>query len=86
MLFVEVWNTLIDVWRADFTEAAQRRPMPSNARSRSAAIIGLVIALTVRGLVAAYTGREKEARADANAAIEAAERFGGAPASRTGHA
>jgi hypothetical protein len=29
-----------------------------------------------RGLVAAYTGREQQARADAHAAIEAAVRFG----------
>jgi len=39
MLFVDVWNTLIDVWRADFTEAAgTAADAIERARNRSAAI------------------------------------------------
>jgi DNA-binding NarL/FixJ family response regulator len=76
LLFVDVWNTLIDVWRADFTEAADTAADAIERAEQIGGDHGLVIALTVRGLVAAYTGREQQARADAHAAIEAAERFG----------
>jgi DNA-binding CsgD family transcriptional regulator len=76
MLFVDVWSTLIDVWRADFTEAAHSAADAIERAEQIGGDHGLVIALTVRGLVAAYTGREEQARADARAAIEAADRFG----------
>ena len=76
MLFVSVWSTLIDVWRADFTEGARAAADAIERAEQIGGDHGLVIALTVRGLVAAYTGREQEARADARAAIEAADRFG----------
>jgi DNA-binding CsgD family transcriptional regulator/tetratricopeptide (TPR) repeat protein len=76
MLFVSVWSTLIDVWRADFTEGARAAADAMERAEQIGGDHGLVIALTVRGLVAAYTGREQEARADARAAIEAADRFG----------
>jgi DNA-binding CsgD family transcriptional regulator/tetratricopeptide (TPR) repeat protein len=76
MLFVDVWSTLIDVWRADFPEAAHAAADAIERAEQIGGDHGLVIALTVRGLVAAYTGREQEARADARAAIEAADRFG----------
>ncbi len=76
MLFVSVWSTLIDVWRADFTEGARAAADAIERAEQIGGDHGLVIALTVRGLVAAYTGRELQARADARAAIEAADRFG----------
>jgi DNA-binding CsgD family transcriptional regulator len=76
MLFVSVWSTLIDVWRADFTEGARAAADAMERAEQIGGDHGLVIALTVRGLVAAYTGHEQEARADARAAIEAADRFG----------
>ncbi|MDT5234766.1 MAG: hypothetical protein QOF47_753 [Mycobacterium sp.] len=76
MLFVSVWSTLIDVWRADFSEGAHAAADAIERAEQIGGDHGLVIALTVRGLVAAYTGREQEARADALAAIEAADRFG----------
>jgi DNA-binding CsgD family transcriptional regulator/nucleoside-triphosphatase THEP1 len=76
MLFVSVWGTLIDVWRADFTEGAHAAADAIERAEQIGGDHGLVIALTVRGLVAAYTGHEVEARADAHAAIEAADRFG----------
>ena len=58
MLFVDVWNTLIDVWRADFTEAGRTATDAIERAEQIGGDHGLVIALTVRGLVAAYTGRE----------------------------
>ena len=76
MLFVDVWTTLIDVWRADFIEAADRADDAMERAEQIGGDHGLVIALTVRGLVKAYSGREHQARTDANAAIEAADRFG----------
>ena len=76
MLFVDVWSTLIDVWRADFTEGAHSADDAMERAEQIGGDHGLVIALTVRGLVNAYTGREHQARADAMAAIEAANRFG----------
>lgn len=75
MLFVEVWTALIDVWRGDFVEGAQAGDDAVLRAEQTGGDHGLVIALTVRGLVAAYTGRVDQARADARAAIEAAERF-----------
>ncbi|SEH52057.1 ATP-, maltotriose-and DNA-dependent transcriptional regulator MalT [Mycolicibacterium rutilum] len=76
MLFVSVWSTLIHVWRGDYSAATR---VADDAIEHAEQIGGdhpLVIALTVRGLAAAYTGRIEAARADATAAIEAAERFG----------
>jgi DNA-binding NarL/FixJ family response regulator len=76
MLFVAVWDTLINVWRADFSEGGRTADDAMERAEQMGGDHGLVIALTVRGLVAAYTGRVDQACADANAAIEAAERFG----------
>jgi len=76
MLFVDVWNALIDVWRGDFTEGAHTATDAIERAEQIGGDHGLVIALTVRGLVAAYTGHQEQARADAHAAIEAADRFG----------
>jgi DNA-binding NarL/FixJ family response regulator len=76
MLFVAVWNTLINVWRARFAEGGRTANDAMEQAEQMGGDHGLVIALTVRGLVAAYTGRVDQARADARAAIEAAERFG----------
>jgi DNA-binding NarL/FixJ family response regulator len=76
MLFVAVWDTLINVWRADFAAGAETADDAMERAEQMGGDHGLVIALTVRGLVAAYTGRVDQARADAHAAIEAAMRFG----------
>jgi DNA-binding CsgD family transcriptional regulator len=67
---------LIDVWRGDFTAAAHSANDAIERAEQIGGDHGLVIALTVRGLVNAYTGHEHQARADAIAAIEAAGRFG----------
>ncbi|MDT5017477.1 MAG: hypothetical protein QOD39_3637 [Mycobacterium sp.] len=76
MLFVAVWDTLINVWRANFAAGAETADDAMERAEQMGGDHGLVIALTVRGLVAAYSGRVEQARADANAAIEAADRFG----------
>lgn len=79
MLFIAVWDTLINVWRARFTDAAETAVDAMVRAEQMGGDHGLVIALTVRGLVSAYTGKVDQARADATAAIEAADRFGSAP-------
>jgi DNA-binding CsgD family transcriptional regulator len=75
MLFVDVWSTLIDVWRGDLAAGAHSANDAVERAEQIGGDHGLVIGLTVRGLVNAYLGHEHQARADANAAIEAAERF-----------
>lgn len=76
MMFVVVHHTLIDIWRGSFTEAAQ---VAEDAMERAQQLGGdhpLAIAGSVRALVAAYTGREADARAYATAALESARRCG----------
>jgi DNA-binding CsgD family transcriptional regulator len=75
MLFISVWGTLINVWRGDFVKGAETADIAMVCAEQMGGDHGLVIALTVRGLLSAYTGRVEQARADAHAAIEAAERF-----------
>lgn len=75
MLFVAVWDTLINVWRGNFAEGAETADDAMERAEQMGGDHGLVIALTVRGLVNAYTGRVEQARADAHAAVEAAMRF-----------
>ncbi|WP_308204728.1 helix-turn-helix transcriptional regulator [Mycolicibacterium flavescens] len=75
MLFVCVWSTLIHVWRGDYAAAAGAADDAIQHAEQIGGDHSLVIALTVRGLAAAYTGQVDAARADATAAIEAAERF-----------
>lgn len=76
MLFVSVWSTLVHVWHGDYSAAAATADDAIEHAEQIGGDHPLVIALTVRGLVAAHTGRVDAARADATAAIEAAERFG----------
>ncbi|MGE2726387.1 helix-turn-helix transcriptional regulator [Mycolicibacterium pulveris] len=74
MLFIAVWSTLINVWRGDFVKGTETADAAMVCAEQMGGDHSLVIALTVRGLVAAYAGRVEQARADARAAIEAAER------------
>jgi DNA-binding NarL/FixJ family response regulator len=76
MLFVAVWDTLINVWRARFADGAHTADDAMERAEQMGGDHSLVIALTVRALVAAYSGHIEQARADAGAAIDAANRFG----------
>ncbi|KAA0079232.1 helix-turn-helix transcriptional regulator [Mycolicibacterium sp. P9-64] len=75
-MFVDLHSTLIDTWRADFAAAA----LTAEDATERAELLGAdhmtVIAHSARAVVAAYTGRERDARADAHAAIEGANRCG----------
>jgi DNA-binding CsgD family transcriptional regulator len=76
IMFIDLHSTLIDTWRADFAAAA----LTAEDAIERAELLGgdhmTVIAHTARAVVAAYTGRERDARADAHAAIEGANRCG----------
>ncbi|WP_370647097.1 helix-turn-helix transcriptional regulator [Mycobacterium sp. IDR2000157661] len=68
--------TLIAIWRGDFTEAAV---LADETRERAEQVGGsLAVSLAVRAAVAAYSGREADARADAAAALRIAEDCGSA--------
>ena len=76
LMFIDLHSTLIEVWRGNFTDAAQ---IAKDAMERAEQLGGdhaLVIADTIGAVVAAYAGREQEARTHARAAIEKASRCG----------
>jgi DNA-binding NarL/FixJ family response regulator len=76
LMFIDLHSTLIEVWRGNFTDAAQ---VAKDAMERAEQLGGdhaLVIADTIGAVVAAYAGREEEARTHARAAIEKASRCG----------
>ncbi|WP_353361468.1 AAA family ATPase [Mycobacterium sp.] len=67
MMAVTGYCTLIEMWRGNFAAAAV---LADDTMERAEQVGGSrTIALTVRAAVAAYTGREREARADAAAAL-----------------
>jgi tetratricopeptide (TPR) repeat protein len=67
MMAVAGYCTLIEMWRGNFAEAAL---LADDTMERAEQVGGSrSIALTVRAAVAAYTGRERAARADAAAAM-----------------
>jgi len=76
IMFIDLHSTLIDIWRADYASAALTA---EDATERAEQLGGdhmAVIAQAARAAVAAYTGRERDARTDAHAAIEGANRCG----------
>jgi DNA-binding CsgD family transcriptional regulator/nucleoside-triphosphatase THEP1 len=74
ILAVDGYSAWIDIWRGRFADAAE---VAHDAVQRAEQLGGdhvLVMPLSVRAAVAAYTGRERDARADAREAIKAANR------------
>ena len=71
LMAVAGYCTLIEIWRGNFAEAAL---LAEDTMERAAQVGGSrTIALTVRAAVAAYIGRENQARADVAAALAIAE-------------
>ena len=67
MMAVTGYCTLIEMWRGNFAEAAV---LADDTMERAEQVGGSrTIALTVRAAVAAYAGREQQARTDAAAAL-----------------
>jgi DNA-binding CsgD family transcriptional regulator len=74
MMAISGYSTLIEMWRGNFAEAAQ---LAEDTMERAEQVGGSrTIALTVRAAVAAYAGREQDARADAEAALAIARECG----------
>ena len=76
MMWIASYTTLIDIWLGRFTDAAQ---VAEDTMERAQQLDGpnmIVIARLVRTAVGAYTGCERDARADARAAIEGAHECG----------
>jgi DNA-binding CsgD family transcriptional regulator len=74
MMFMSLHSALIEIWRGNFTDAAQ---IADDAMERAEQLGGdqmLAIAETIRAEVAAYTGHDDAARADALVALDAANR------------
>jgi DNA-binding CsgD family transcriptional regulator len=70
------YSTWIEIWQGRFTHAAD---VANDAVERAEQLGGdhvLVIPLSVRAALAAYTGRERDARADAHEAMKTAQRSG----------
>ncbi|MGX9789831.1 ATP-binding protein [Mycobacterium sp. MMS18-G62] len=74
MIFVSLHSALIEVWRGSFTEATQIAADTIERAEQLGGDYAVAIAKTVRAAVAAYTGSDGAARADARAAMEAAQR------------
>lgn len=72
IMFIDLHSTLIDTWSADFAAAALTAEDAMERAQQLGGVHTAVIAHAARAVVAAYTGRERAARADAHAAIEAA--------------
>jgi ATP/maltotriose-dependent transcriptional regulator MalT len=74
MMAVSGYCTLIEIWRGNFAEAAV---LAEETMERAEQVGGSrTIALTVRAAVHAYAGRERQARADAAAALAIAHECG----------
>ena len=74
MMAVTGYCTLIEMWRGNFAEAAQ---LAQDTIEQAEQVGGSrAFALAVRAAVAAYTGREGDARADAAAALTLARQCG----------
>jgi len=74
LMAIAGYATLIEIWRGNFAEAAL---LAQDTMERAEQVGGSrTIALTVRAAVAAYAGREQDARADAAAALAIASESG----------
>jgi DNA-binding CsgD family transcriptional regulator len=74
LMAVTGYCTLIEMWRGNFVEAAQ---LAQHTIEQAEQVGGSrAFGLTVRAAVAAYTGREGDARADAAAALTIARQCG----------
>ncbi|WP_428342124.1 helix-turn-helix transcriptional regulator [Mycobacterium sp.] len=76
--YVAFYFALIEIWRGDFTAATVIAADAVDRARQLDSDLSLAAVLTVRALLAAYTGRVDDARADAVTA-RAASALGGAP-------
>jgi DNA-binding CsgD family transcriptional regulator len=75
-MFVSVFSTLIHVWRGDFAAAAVVAEESAERAQQLGGDHMHVVSMTLRAMVATYTGRGDEAREAAVDALEVAQRCG----------
>jgi ATP/maltotriose-dependent transcriptional regulator MalT len=76
MMFVSVFSTLIHIWRGDFTNAAFEVEETAERAQQLGGDHMHVIAMTLRAVVAAYTGRGDDAREAGRVALRVAHACG----------
>jgi DNA-binding CsgD family transcriptional regulator len=76
LMFVAVFSTLIHIWRGDFTNAALEAAETAERAQQLGGDHMRVIAMTIQAVVAAYTGRAKDARHAGRAALAVAQECG----------
>lgn len=74
LMSVAGWTTLICIWRGEFAEAARHAEEAVERAQQIGGDFTLVIPLTVRAAANSYLGRIEDARADARAALDGAQR------------
>jgi ATP/maltotriose-dependent transcriptional regulator MalT len=74
MMYVSFHSALIEIWRGSFTDAAHIAEDALERADQLGGDLTLAVAHTIHAAVAAYTGRDSDARADARTALDAAQR------------
>lgn len=76
LMFVGVHSVLVEIWRGDFASATKIADDTMERALQLGGDVPLFVAMTLRGAVAAYGGREDEARAACSEALAASQRCG----------
>jgi DNA-binding CsgD family transcriptional regulator len=76
LIFVGFHLVQIQVWRGEYTEAASTTEATVERAEQLGGDVPRAVALTLRAVVAAHAGREKEARQDTEQALETYRRCG----------
>jgi DNA-binding NarL/FixJ family response regulator len=76
LMFVGVHSALVEIWRGDFAEAGRIADAITEHAQQLGGDVPLFLAMTIRAAVAAYGGREDDARRDTAEALAASRRCG----------
>jgi DNA-binding CsgD family transcriptional regulator len=76
LMFVAVHSVLVEIWRGNFVGAAQIAENTTEHALQLGGDVPLFVAMTLRAAVAAYGGREDDARRDTAEALAASRRCG----------
>ena len=76
LMFVAVHALLLEIWRGNFTEGALIVEDATERAMQLGGDVPLFVAMTMRAALAAYAGREEQARRDTAEALAACQRCG----------
>ncbi|GLP81743.1 ATP-binding protein [Mycobacterium antarcticum] len=76
LIFVAIHAVLLEMWRGNFTDAGLIAEDTEERARYLGGDVPLFVAMTIRAALAAYAGREGEARRDTAAALAASQRCG----------